>query len=373
MTPSRLNTLTSLRYFFAVGAVAIHLIPVWANESYSHWPAAFHNLLNAAYIALPFFYALSGFVLFYMYRQDMPQRKSQLLYFWGKRFARLAPIFYLSLMMGLSVLVAEKGYGTSPREAGSYLLVNLAFLSAWLPESLVINFPTWSVSVEMFCYFLFPFFLPPIARLSKRSAWAGVLICVGLGAAIQVTAALAYPALWRWPWDIAGVSPAVTNFFQLHPLVHLPEFLFGIFLARAWEQRRPATDHVADLILLSGFALIAGMLLSGIPWPFLMLTSFLFLPAIGLLLWGGAGKRGRYTLWLEFPLLLLLGEASYAVYGFHMPLSYWFSRTLSISDAPYKMFFLFLSVLTGIAIFFHRLYELRARAWLMGRIAGWRS
>ncbi|MGZ3711271.1 MAG: acyltransferase family protein, partial [Bdellovibrionota bacterium] len=169
-----------------------------------------------------------------------------------------------------------------------------------------------------------------------------------------------------------GITPAITNFFELHPLVHFPEFLFGIFLARAWELRALANDTRADLILGGGFLLILVMLLSGMPWPFLMLTSFLFLPAIGLLLWGGAATRGPFTRWLELPIFLLLGEASYAVYGFHMPFSYWFSRTVSTVDSPYRAFLIFLLFLTAAAILFHRAYELPARAFLMKKMGRWK-
>jgi peptidoglycan/LPS O-acetylase OafA/YrhL len=368
---SRLNTLTSLRFFFALSLVAVHLLPLWASENYSHWPATLHDLLNAAYVGLPFFYALSGFVLFYTYGKEANRPKNFLFYFWAKRFARIAPVFYLSLALGISVLFAERGNGTiTMPQATKFLAINLAFLSAWIPSSLAINFPTWSISVEMFCYFLFPFLLPLVEKLPRRGAWIGVGLCMGAGALIQVSAALLYPALWQWPWNVSGVSSEMTNFLELHPLVHFPEFLFGIFVARARAFTKPGSCSRDDLLLALGFGIILLLVISGLPWPFLMLSSFLFLPCIGLILWGGAGARGRFTQWLELPALLLLGEVSYAVYVFHMPLSYWFSRIFSTSGTPYLLFSLFTILLTAMAIVAHKIYDLPLRAIILRKFAG---
>lgn len=363
----RLPSLTSLRYLFALGVVAEHLIPIWAQKSYSAWPAWLHNLLNASLLALPFFFALSGFVLFYTYRLDPPRSGASRFHFWRKRFARIAPVFYLSLLLGASSLIAEKGYGELGTGEGIKLFgLNLVFLSAWKPAALIFNFSTWSISVEVFCYLLFPLLLPWFLAISRKAALLGMAACFGVGALIQVGGALHWPALWTWPWQVNDVPAEVAVLFEVHPLVHFPEFLFGVFLARLWEQRDPASDRFGDLILASGFLLIALFLVSGIPWPFLMLTSFLPLPFIGLLLWGAAAPRGRWLAWVERPAAHVLGESSYAVYVFHMPLSYWFAMTVSTSGRPYLMFGLFVVALTALSVTVHQFFELPLRRWISG-------
>ena len=363
MPKPRLPTLTSLRFFAALAIVVYHLLPAWAGEAYVTWPAPARYLLTLACVGLPFFYALSGFVLFYVYRDAIPRQRRELLLFGGKRVARLVPIFFLSLAVALPLYVAQVGWAT----ALSHLGIHAVFLSAWLPESLGLNFPTWSVAVEMFCYLLFPFFLPRIARCTAGEARWGLLACFLSGAATQGLGAILFPGLLGWPWDIANVSKAVTDFFQLHPIVHLPEFLFGLLLARAWELRDSAKDHRSDQWLLLGIALIVLSLLSGIRWPFLMMTSFLFLPFIGLVIWGGAGPRGSFSRWLEIPALVAVGEATYAIYCLHMPLSEWFTRVTAPGANAYAYFLFFFACLVAVAVALNRWVEQPLRFWMVRR------
>lgn len=357
MTPPRLSTLTSLRFLFAAAVVAFHLLPLW-DASFSAWPPAKAHLLNFACLALPFFFALSGFVLFYGY----DQRPLPLAPFWGRRFARIAPVFYLSLALGLTQYLHE-----APRAAGEtarILAWNLSFLSAWVPSSLGINFSTWSISVEAFCYLLFPFLLPVLSRMSRKLAVAGMLVAFGFGAAIQLSAVWRYPQLLLWPWGGETLSPVLTSFLEVNPLVHFPEFLFGMFLSRAWSGRPAWLARWGDFNLGVSLLLILLLLVCGPAWPFLMLTSFLFLPPLALLLIGAAEERGRGLRWLAHPLAEKLGEASYAIYALHMPLAYWFARCLPVQSAPLAWFGGYFLLLTMLSLTVHEFLELPARRWL---------
>lgn len=359
--PPRLHTLTSLRFFAALAIVVYHLLPAWTGTDIAHWPALARHLLTLACVGLPFFYALSGFVLYYVYRHDAPADKNKLYLFFGKRFARLAPIFYLSLLVAFPLVLNR----WTTAEAAKAFAWNAAFLSAWVPESLALNFPTWSIAVEMFCYLIFPFALGPVAKLTRGEAWAGLALCFAAGAAAQVIGVLLHPDLLRWPWVAGTVGKATTDFFQLHPIVHLPEFLFGVILARAWELRKRAEEKRADLALGGGLAGILLLIGSGIPWPFLMMTSFLFLPLIGVVIWGGAGTRGASLRWLELPAVVLLGETTYAIYSLHMPLSQWFARFVPTQNSPYVFFLVFFALLLAVAVALHLYFEQPVRRWLV--------
>ena len=358
----RLRTLTSLRFLAALFIVAYHTLPAWPGLNYLTWPAAFRAFLGLACVGLPFFYALSGFVLFYVYRREIPRTKSALMHFARKRFARLAPVFYLGLLVSAPFAwEAIRRNGEGGWEAFTYARRSAEFLSAWFPSSLVFNFPTWSVSVEAFCYAVFPFVLPAIARLKPRGAVVGLSLTFAVGALIQGIPAWLQPALLAWPEQPGSVAPSLTSFLQLNPLVHLPEFLFGVFLARSWEEN---PEGWGDATLAIGLAATALIVSSGLPLPWLMTTSFLFLPLLALVILGGAGPRGPALAWLERPLFVELGEMTYVTYVLHFPLSQYFLRWFPAGGVPSYVGF-FLSLL-GVSWLVHRFFELPLRR----RIAG---
>lgn len=350
-----LYTLSSLRFFAAYAVVALHLLPRWLGVSYWELPSIFTNFLGLAYIGMPFFYALSGFVLYYAYHNQSLSNSTEVITFLAKRFARLAPIFYFSLLLGapffLEKLTAEFGTDKGMMKAVLYFFGNLGFLSAWFPKSLGFNFPTWSISVEMFCYLSFPLWLKYIKKFSCQQASAGLSLCFFSGATIQLIGLFIFPELFKWPWSPGNLRIEVTDFFQLHPLVHAPEFIFGIFLARLWEIASEKKQRYADACLTFGSLLLILVLQCGYRWPYLMMTSFLFLPIHALFIWGGAGKRGKWSKWLEHPFLILLGNSSYCLYALHIPLSYWYDKI--IPNQKYASILLFLFFIPFISVMVH--------------------
>lgn len=370
MAHQRLLTLTTLRFVAAAGFVFYHLMPAWPGLGYPTWPTPVSRLFNVAMLGLPLFYALSGFVLYYTYRAEPPVTAPERKRFWRRRFARIAPVFYVSLVLTAPFVftkwIAELGPAEGAGKAALALLANFAFLSAWFPSSLAFNFPTWSVAVEMFFYLCFPFALPLVARLSQRGAGLALVGCFLAGGIMQGLGAAFVPALLRWPNEGPLAFPALSNFLQLHPLVHLPEFLFGLALARWWELKPPVSSGQADAALLTGLVLPALVLGSGVPVPYLMLASFLGLPLIALLLWGGAGPRGASLRVLERPGCVALGEASYAIYVLHMPLGQAFLALWPRASMPAVHFATFVGLLFALSIGVQRYFEFPLRAWING-------
>lgn len=84
--------------------------------------------------------------------------------FLRKRFARLAPMHYLTLGAYVAIGLAAPALGLSLSEPEKYdlacLPANVAFLQSTMAcPHLSFNFPSWSISAEMICYLAFPLVL----------------------------------------------------------------------------------------------------------------------------------------------------------------------------------------------------------------------
>ena len=66
------------------------------------------------------------------------------------RFARVYPVYFLAILLTLFIYMFK---GIKLMD----LFLNIIMLQAWVPgKALTVNFPGWSLSVELFFYISFP-------------------------------------------------------------------------------------------------------------------------------------------------------------------------------------------------------------------------
>src|SRR5712692_3689105 len=129
-----IKALTCLRFFAAVHVILFHMTMNHIGE----YPLLVRNFLLAAPIEVGFFFILSGFILTYNYvRKD--SRGVDARTFWVARIARVIPVYVLSLVIGLPVLIREAmhsvGGGILP-VGGRVLGITLTaffLLQSWYP------------------------------------------------------------------------------------------------------------------------------------------------------------------------------------------------------------------------------------------------
>lgn len=121
------------------------------------------------------FFCLSGFLMAIAYggrdfSGDSVSHRIQRRNFYAKRIARLAPLYYFSLLISVDqhLLFSAK----NPIEAAYkfiLVLVTLTSTQAWLSEGgLLWNGPLWSVSTIAFFYMRFPYLVPRLKKWQKR-------------------------------------------------------------------------------------------------------------------------------------------------------------------------------------------------------------
>ncbi len=293
-----LPALTGIRFFAAFYVVLFHGLP-FLNARY-HIPMPLQIFLSNGSLAVGFFFVLSGFILSYTYEGQI-QGGANRAHFWEARFARIYPVYLLSLLLSYWL--------QSGLRLGSALAVIL-MVQAWNPYRPGLagawNYPAWTLSAEAFFYLCFPFVLPWMLRRSTRTLhlFVGTLLatCVFGHTIVQVLGNVDRTTL-------------LGRFLPL-PLIRLPEFLLGVVLGLLFLRVGSFERHafrtygaaIATLILLS---LPIGRWVSLVVIPFAILTYDLAL---------GTTFLARL---LSTRTMMLLGGASYSIYLLQYPVRGW--------------------------------------------------
>jgi peptidoglycan/LPS O-acetylase OafA/YrhL len=313
-------TLTGVRPFASLLVFCFHFCrPVVAGG-----PPWLKSLFGAGFVAVSFFFVLSGFILAVSHRERLRTGALDGRLFLVRRISRIYPAYLcaLALMLPLA-LWAPWGTTTgafpdpSPAPKLASGVLHLFMLQAWWPpRTLTWNLPAWSVSVELGCYVAFLLLAPSLARLSRRATvgLAGALWALGLGITLVYSrfapeAALAGP----------DASAPLLDLIKLWPPSRMPEFFFGVTLGLVWRPELRAPAWLGPAAVVAIFAALT----HAPAFPYALLHNALLLPAFGALLWSLAGARGPVARVLGSRPFVAVGKATYSLYILQMPLMYW--------------------------------------------------
>lgn len=339
MKPSRFHALDAMRGIAALTVLIFHAGFISGSETMPH-----------AYLAVDFFFLLSGFVLGRAY-EDRLRGNLSAARFIEMRLIRLYPLFLLGLLVGgmraIWQIFAGSLFSYNPFGAVVAFAANLLMLPAPNASASLFpfDFPAWSLFFELLINAVFALVL---WRL--RSLWL-LILCIGAGFLLALSLLQAGNANLGAGWSTIGGGLWRVAF----------SFPLGVLLARLFH-RRPDPRYGALL-------------------PILALLLFLAAPAIGAdLFYDLAG------IFVFFPLLLwisahwevpkqfetacaALGDASYPLYVLHYPLLQAliniFVRRLGLEPIPASL--IFAGLLFGFCWLVARHVDAPIRRWLSRR------
>lgn len=260
MKPARLNGLDNLRGLAALMVAAFH-----ADVR----PGGI-DLFGHGYLAVDFFFALSGFVMARRYEEDFPAP----LAFGAMRLARFAPVMACGALFGLAALVPDHGWLV----AGGLALLSLLYLP-WIGRGWPLfpaNPPQWSILFELLANLVHAALLH---RLSRRALAMVALVCAA-----------------------AMVAGAAT---PDESVIFLPRtfysYTIGIILFRS-VARLPRLPWVIAPLVLGAVPMLAG-------WSGVVAWGFVFAGVPLVLIAGLAPVRA----------VPLLGALSFPLYAVHYP------------------------------------------------------
>ncbi len=359
----RIEALTFLRFFAAVTVVFFHFgRGLYSGEAY----ARFQNLGPEM---VTFFFVLSGFVMM-LAADARPQMTAGRYY--RARIARIYPVYLVAFLWALFLFggkVYRYGGGFMLNDARAVLL-NLTLLQSWVPPyPLSLNDPAWSLSVEAFFYLSFPVVLLWLRR--SRPAPRTVFL-VGLGVYLVTQGVLSWLLKTRYvPPHVAHTHDLVFYF----PLSHYCSFLLGVaggyLLTRrrelfAAQGVRPALYLLGIFVATSAALYFQPEIARTAPVPLAFDASF-YSPLFILLVLAVAAADNPVTRGLSWRPLVVLGNASYALYILQKPAFWVYSHQLGpkVSAEAQPRFWVFLALLVGLSVGVYYLVERPAQRVLL--------
>lgn len=336
--PAPLPALTGVRALAAGWVLLYHLRP-WMGPL----PGPLANLVDAGFLGVDLFFALSGYVLAHNYLSaERRPRGRAMIDFWWLRLARIYPV-HLVVTAGVMVLAALHGASSDAHHGGRALVEHLGLVHAWHGDAVTTwNIPSWSISAEWAAYLCFP----AIAAIAVRVRDGRVAVAAAAGALAASAAALAW---WR---------PGVLDVNAGAALMRIAgPFVAGVLLARAAALGTGAGLRWDRAATALGIALLAVGTTVG-PTRALVVLSAAWVAALA----RAPGHRGLARA-LSRRSMVAAGERSYAFYLVHGPILLVVAgASSSTSGTTAALAITAWSVLA--AILLHRHVEEPARRWL---------
>ena len=237
--------------------------------------------------------------------------KNPLIYFWIRRFFRIAPLYYVA-MIGYFLL--EPNMHILERIKVPYSLynfqtiaANIFFIHGFIPSANNNIVPGgWSIGTEMAFYLIFPILFALFDRAYKQAGIVALYSLVGLSILLNISIQLSVQQLFKI--EIDG------NLFIYYNLINqLPAFLLGMTIFFHHHYKIPLRLSKSIQVAIFVAVTMIGIILvpSKKYWlisaflPVITGTSFMFL--LNIL------KESKYS----NIFLTEIGQASYSMYIFH--------------------------------------------------------
>ncbi len=261
-------------------------------------------LTPGRYLAVDFFFVLSGYVLAHAYGRVLVEGLAPIS-FMRMRLIRLYPLYILGLLIGLAAVAAQRAAGWIGMPWSEIAMVagaGVLFLPmppafGWTTGHLYpLNGPAWSLFFELAANLVFAL----VARFLTPRVFAVLLPVAGLAAVLSILNHDLPGPGWLWAHFDAGLA----------------RVMFGFFAGVCLYQMRDHWPRIQVQWWLPAL-IFAAMIMAPAPdslrQPF---DAFAAIVAAPLVVWLGAtaritGKQAEFCSWL--------GRTSFGVYILHVP------------------------------------------------------
>jgi peptidoglycan/LPS O-acetylase OafA/YrhL len=334
-----LDALTGLRLFGAIQVIMHHyliMIPAFRSDA----PMWLKRLVATGPSAVAVFFILSGFVLTYNYlnsdgtllvsrREFFVARAARILPMYIVGFVFYAPIAIVRYLSGTGLSIVDVGPGPAFWISG---ILSLLLIQAWTLVFYAWNAPTWSISAEAFFYSVFPMAGKVLGAVSSKRLWGWMAVLWLFSVAVPIyfiVAILGHSSRQtKELWEVG-----MTSF----PLFRLIPFLVGMATGFVFIRRREQPRRSALWLTLVSTAIFITCLV--VPTEAERLLENGLIPLFAVLIFFLACGRGTIAKLLANRYMVLLGDASLAIYILHNPLWNYMARIPNIYSTLFERHF----------------------------------
>ena len=309
--------LNGLRGIAAIMVVLFHLIEIFFIGD------PIHQWVNHGYLAVDFFFLLSGYVISYAYDDRWNSMKTGS--FFKRRIIRLHPLIVFSMLLGAASFYLQftpRLYGLIPATSGWMLLIVTFMSMAMIPipvamdirgwgEMYPLNGPAWSLFFEYLAYLAYGLFL---RRLSNRLLIVLVFLS-GIALVHQGLTSSSGTLAGGWTLDATHIKIGMTR-------LCFP-FVGGMLMQRSNIPIRkfPQSFLLASMLLISVLCLprIGD---ADAPWMNSMYEFIVVMIGFPFILF--LGSSDQFTESVFSKICIWLGDLSYPIYITHQLVVYFF-------------------------------------------------
>jgi peptidoglycan/LPS O-acetylase OafA/YrhL len=288
------------------GLAIIGIIVVHTCQSISPGNEFLITLFGNGDKGVQLFFLVSALTLCFSLDRKKNESKPT-LYFFIRRFFRIAPMFYLAIVFFLMYPCMQEHYNPPDGIKWWHVLLTATFMHGWHPETFSSVVPGgWSIAVEFNFYLLLPFLFKLINTKERALIFFIFTSLINLFISRWMFDfwSAQYPGHLSLPWGLSYFG-----FFN-----QLPVFAIGIMLFHIFKEdhfrRKNFTSII--LILFSAFIVLAFMNYNVDP-AYLSRITFYTL-AFAILTWALANKK---NIILVNRVTILTGKVSYSMYFIH--------------------------------------------------------
>jgi peptidoglycan/LPS O-acetylase OafA/YrhL len=359
-TKPHYEILDGLRGVAAVMVVAFHLFEVNAASR-------FEQVINHGYLAVDFFFVLSGFVIGYAY--DDRWGKMTVGQFFKRRLIRLHPMVIMGMIIGGALFyfgdssVFPHIHDVPVWKMLFIMLLGMLMIPA-LPsmdirgwqEMYTLNAPCWSLFLEYIANILYALF---IRKFSKTAL--SILVFIAACATVHLTVTTSGDIIGGWTFDAKHLRIGFTRL--IYP------FFAGILLYRTGKLIRVKHAFLWCSLLIIAVLSVPRIGGSEHLWINGLYDSFSIIFVFPLIVFLGASGevKGKYA----SKVCKFLGDISFPLYITHYPFIYLYCTWVKDGKAPFEnpvsnALLVFVSSIT-LAYICLKLYDEPVRRWLRKR------
>jgi peptidoglycan/LPS O-acetylase OafA/YrhL len=320
-----------LRTFSALGVVWIHVWIFFGNPTFNLFSIDIFKAISFVGNGVDFFFVISGFLMF-LALQNKDFSVETYWTFIKKRFFRIAPLYYVSIVVYFCVFNFLLNHNVSIKS----VIIDALFLNNYFKDNIAYTF--WSLAVEWGFYLIIPF-LFFFKDLKKRLITFSLLLIFSFirlfqlewNAKLFLTPDMPFPLFIEFGWGIL-IGFILTN-EKWKTSIRINQTWLNLFIGFSILYAGRLM-RLTEIVQNTGQFSILFKVFSGT----IMTFGFAYIMYMFI------SNNGKFSKFVEHGIFQFFGKLSYGIYLWHVLFISFLPFLFKPTDGPYIMIIAFLLV-----------------------------